>query len=146
MEDVVVRIKEKLAKNIISFHEHTPRRFYIDFKPQDIPEAAQFTFKTLGCRFVTATGIDTPAGIEILYHFSYDKDGKMITLRTLLTDKKHPEIESITPIIRGAEWIEREMWELLGINFKNHPNLKHLLLIDEWPEGDYPLRQKSSQE
>jgi len=142
MEDVVGRIKEKLAKIILKFYQHSTRRFYIDFKPQDIPEAAQFAFKTLGCRFVTATGIDTPAGIEILYHFSYDKDGKMITLRTLIPDGKHPEIESITPIIIGAEWIEREMWELLGINFKNHPNLKHLLLIDEWPEGDYPLRHK----
>jgi len=142
MEDVVSRIKEKFSENIVSFHEHSLRRVYIDFKPEDIPAVTQFIFKTLGCRFVIATGIDTRAGIEILYHFSNDKDGKMVTLRTLLTDKKHPEIESITPIIRGAEWIEREMWELLGINFKKHPNLKHLLLIDEWPEGDYPLRHK----
>ncbi len=142
MEDVVARIREKFTKNILKFYEHSTRRIYIDFKPQDIPTAVEFLFKTLGCRFAIASGIDTPAGIEILYHFSYDKDGKMITLRTLIPDRKHPEIESITPIITGAEWIEREMWELLGINFKNHPNLKHLLLIDEWPEGDYPLRHK----
>ncbi|MDI6641206.1 MAG: NADH-quinone oxidoreductase subunit C [Elusimicrobiota bacterium] len=48
----------------------------------------------------------------------------------------------MTPIIKGAEWIEREIWEMLGINFKNHPNLKRLLLATDFPEGIYPLRQK----
>jgi NADH:ubiquinone oxidoreductase subunit C len=33
------------------------------------------------------------------------------------------------------------MWEMLGINFSGHPNLKRLLLADDWPEGKYPLRQ-----
>ena len=41
----------------------------------------------------------------------------------------------------AAEWIEREMWELLGIDFKNHPDMRHLLLDDDWPEGNYPLRR-----
>ncbi len=33
------------------------------------------------------------------------------------------------------------MWELLGIRFRNHPDLRHLLLGDDWPEGKYPLRR-----
>ena len=41
-----------------------------------------------------------------------------------------------------AEWIEREIWEMLGINFKGHPNLKRLLLAEDWPEDKYPLRNK----
>ena len=112
----------------------------MDFKPEDIPEAAKFIFRDLACRFITASGMETPAGLEILYHFSQDSTGKVISLRARIADKKNPEIESIAPIITGAEWIEREMWELLGINFKNHPNLKRLLLAEEWPEGKYPLR------
>lgn len=140
MEDAVGRIKERFADKLIKLEERSPSRIYFDFKPQDIPEVARFLFKDLECRFITATGIDTPEGIEILYHYSFDESGQVISVRTLTADKKHPEIESITPIIRGAEWIEREMWELLGVNFKGHPNLKHLLLIDEWPEGEFPLR------
>ncbi|MCX5716363.1 MAG: NADH-quinone oxidoreductase subunit C, partial [Candidatus Omnitrophica bacterium] len=92
------------------------------------------------CRFITATAIDLVSAIEILYHFCDDKSGKTISLRTVLLDKQHPKIQSIAPIITGAEWIEREMWEMLGIDFTGHPNLKHLLLIDDWPEGKYPLR------
>ena len=38
-------------------------------------------------------------------------------------------------------WIEREISELLGIKFKNHPDMRRLLLSDEWPEGVYPLRR-----
>ncbi|MDH5174469.1 MAG: NADH-quinone oxidoreductase subunit C, partial [Elusimicrobiota bacterium] len=97
--------------------------------------------REMGGRLATATGIDTRKNIEILYHFSFDSSGTIISLRTLI-DKKNPEIESVTPIIKGAEWIEREMHELLGVNFRNHPNLKRLLLPEDWPERKYPLRRE----
>jgi NADH:ubiquinone oxidoreductase subunit C len=102
---------------------------------------SKILFQQLGLRFAIATGTDTPKGLEILYHFSFDKSGEMVSIRVLITDKTHPEIESISSVIKMAEWIEREMWEMLGIKFKNHPNLKRLLLADSWPEGVYPMRQ-----
>ena len=142
MENVVEKIEEKFADKILKSDRKSARRIYLDFKPEDIPEIARFVFKDLGCRFVIASGTDTPGGIEILYHFSQDQSGKMISLRMLITDKKNPQMFSITPIIRGAEWIEREIWELLGVNFIGHPDLRHQLLIDDWPEGKYPLRKK----
>jgi NADH:ubiquinone oxidoreductase subunit C len=141
MENVVERIEEKFVDKILKSFKKSERRIYLDFKPQDLPEVAGFVFKDLACRFVIASGTDTPSGIEILYHFSQDSSGKMISLRTLITDKKNPQMASIARIIRGAEWIEREIWELLGVNFIGHPDLKHLLLIDDWPEGKFPLRK-----
>lgn len=140
MGDVIGKLREKFYEKIIKFEERSPRRVYIEFNPQDIPDIADFLFNDMRCRFVTATGTDTPQGIEMLYHFSYDKKGQVISLRTLLTNKKDPHIKSIVSIITGAEWIEREIWELLGVVFDGHPNLKHLLLIDDWPEGKHPLR------
>ncbi|MBU3958752.1 MAG: NADH-quinone oxidoreductase subunit C, partial [Candidatus Omnitrophica bacterium] len=122
--------------------EHAPRRIYISIKPQDLKGAVSSLFKDLGLRFVTASGQDTTKGMEILYHFSFDKTGEIFSLRVLMEDKKKPEIDSIAPLFVGAEWIEREMWELLGINFIGHPNLKRLLLAEDWPEGKYPLRQE----
>ena len=56
-------------------------------------------------------------------------------------DRDNPEIDSLAQVFHGANWIEREMHELLGIKFRGHPNLKRLLLSDQWPEGVYPLRQ-----
>ncbi|MEW6101273.1 MAG: NADH-quinone oxidoreductase subunit C [Candidatus Omnitrophota bacterium] len=144
MEDITSRIKEEFKSKVIKIDEKAPRRIYIDFNPQDIPDVAKFIFKDLGCRFAIASGMDTPQGIEIIYHFSHDHTGKLINVRTLIADKKKPEIMSIAPLIIGAEWIEREMWEMLGINFIGHPNLKRLLLADEWPQGKYPLRKEKT--
>ncbi|MCX5715218.1 MAG: NADH-quinone oxidoreductase subunit C [Candidatus Omnitrophica bacterium] len=137
------RIKERLGQKILDWQETSPRRVYFSVKKEDIFETVRVLFKEMGCRFSIASGIDTPQGLEILYHFSFDKRGEIFSVRVLIEDKKHPEIDAITPIFPGAEWIEREMWEMLGINFKGHPNLKRLLLSDDWPEGDYPLRQKN---
>jgi NADH:ubiquinone oxidoreductase subunit C len=139
---VMDEIKDKLGSKIINWQEHSAKRIYILIKPQDIRKVATLLFKDLGLRFIIATGQDTPQGIEILYHFSIDKTGQIISVRVIIEDKKKPEIESLTPLFPGAEWIEREMWEMLGIKFIGHPNLKRLLLAEEWPEGKYPLRQE----
>lgn len=134
------KIKEHLANKILKFEEKSSRRIYIDLNPDDIYEAVKFIFGDVHCRFSTGTGMDTPYGIEILYHFSDDESGQVISLRTIITDRKKPEIKSIAPLFKGAEWMEREIWELVGVNFIGHPNLTHLLLMDEWPEGKFPLR------
>jgi NADH:ubiquinone oxidoreductase subunit C len=134
-------IKEKLGKKILTWEEKSQRRIYFTVDKKDIFETAKLLFKELALRFSIASGMEVPDGFEILYHFSFDQTGEMYSVRVLIEDKKNPSVDAITPLFPGAEWIEREMWELLGINFKGHPNLKRLLLADDWPEGNYPLRQ-----
>ena len=68
-----------------------------------------------------------------------------MSLRTWLP-RDEPEIESIANLCTAAEWIEREMWELLGIRFRDHPDMRHLLLADDWPEGRHPLRRDYERE
>jgi len=136
------QIREKLGSKVIDWYQHSSRRIYVSIKPKDIREVASLLFNELKLRFSIATGLDTPKGFEILYHFNFDKSGEIISLRVLLEDKKNPQIDSLATLFPAAEWIEREMWELLGINFIGHPNLKRLLLSDEWPEGKYPLRHQ----
>jgi Ni,Fe-hydrogenase III component G len=136
------RIKEGLQGKIIAWEEKSPRRIYFSIKKEDIRDTVKFLFKEMGLRFATASGIDTPQGFEILYHFTLDKTGEFYSARVLIEDKNNPQIDSVATIFPGAEWIEREMWEMLGINFIGHPNLKRLLLSEDWPEGEYPLRQK----
>ncbi|MFH0879636.1 MAG: NADH-quinone oxidoreductase subunit C, partial [Lentisphaerota bacterium] len=125
---------------IIQWTDKSSRRIYMEVKPEDVPETSRFIFRDLEARFSIATGVDTPTAIEVLYHWAFDQCGLMFSVRTKL-DRAKPVIESITPICKGAEWIEREMWELLGITFRNHPDMRHLLLADDWPEGKYPLRR-----
>ena len=78
--------------------------------------------------------------MEILYHFSEDSTGKIYSLRVKVP-KDDLKIDSLTSLIKGAEFIEREIFEMLGIEFTGHPNLTRLLLAEDWPEGIYPLRR-----
>jgi NADH-quinone oxidoreductase subunit C len=139
-DDILPEIKKRLGARVLGVFQKSPRRIYIEVNPADLPEAARVIFKEMGARFQIATGIDTPAAFEILYHWAFDLYDCVVTLKTKV-DRQHPEIESLAGLCTGAEWIEREMWELLGINFKKHPDLRRLLLADDWPEGVYPLRR-----
>ncbi len=139
-DDVLSRIKTTLQDRLLGLEERSAKRVFIEVSPNDVPEASRLMFKDLQARFQIATGVDTPTAIEVLYHWAMDSLGCVITVRTRL-NRENPEIESIALLCPAAEWIEREMWELLGIRFRNHPDLRHLLLRDDWPEGKYPLRR-----
>jgi len=140
--DMRDRIKEKLQDKIKEWNELSTKRIYFSLDKKDIYRAVEVLFKNLELRFITASAVDLPEAFELLYHFSNDPAGEVYTLRILLEDKAKPEIAAITPLFPGAEWIEREIWEMFGINFTGHPNLKKLLLAEDWPQGDYPLRNK----
>jgi Ni,Fe-hydrogenase III component G len=86
--------------------------------------------------------IDSDNYFEILYHFAYDELGLVITVKSLIRDKENPSTESIATFLPGAEWIEREMHDVAGVEFKNHPDMRRLILADDWPDGVYPLRKE----
>lgn len=139
-EEVLSKVKEGLGKKVVNWYQKSDRRLYVEVKPKDVPAATRLVFKDLGARFQTASGVDTSDAIEILYHWAFDAQDLVVNIVTRL-DRENPEVESVASICKGTEWIEREMWELLGIEFKNHPDMRRLLLPDDWPEGEYPLRR-----
>ncbi len=122
-------------------YEHNPQRLYIRIPRERLTAAAQYLHRECGMRLATCTGIDTREGFEVLYHFSEDKTGIMYTLK-VLAPKDDPRIESQAPWLPAADWIEREMHELLGMDFPGHPNLIPLLTSDtDWDKSKYPLRR-----
>lgn len=139
-EYIIENIKVRAGKDMLDFNDRSKKRIYFTIKKEILPKMTRFLFNDVKARFVIATGVDTRKNIEILYHFSFDEIGLMVSLRVIL-DKADLEIDSLTSIMKAAEWIEREIHELLGVNFKGHPNLKHLLLKDDWPAGNCPLRR-----
>jgi NADH:ubiquinone oxidoreductase subunit C len=143
---IIEKAREGLSGLVSDWKAQSAKRIYAALKQKDLKEAVTILFKDLGFRFITASGQENPEGFEIIYHFSLDFSGEIISLSVALEDKKEPKIDSIASIIIGAEWIEREIWELLGINFVGHPNLKRLLLAEEWPQGDFPLRHDHDHE
>ena len=90
-----------------------------------------------GARFMSLAATDEGLDIELLYHF--DVEGRVVSLRVKMA-KEINEVDSIADLAPAAEWAEKEAAELFGINFRAHPKPTHLLLPDEWPVGEYPLR------
>ena len=118
-------------------------RLYFEVENDHLHEVVDYLFKEMGCRLSTATATETYRGIEVLYHFSHDKTGTYLCPRVIMTDKENPRMNSITPIVRGAEWIEREMAEMYGIDFVGHPRKEPLLTKDHPGKLDKPLRIRS---
>ena len=116
------------------------KRLYFEVKNDDLLEVVDYLFKKMKCRLSTATATEVYHGIEVLYHFSHDESGDYYCPRILMTDLKKPRMNSITPVVKGAEWIEREMLDFWGIEFTGHPRPQRLL-ANEHPQGlDQPLR------
>jgi len=134
----LAEIKDKLT----AIEQPAENRVYLSCEAENSYAVNKFLFEDVPLRFVIATGIDSDDCFEVLYHYAYDETGCIITLKAFIRNREKPAIESITPFLPGAEWIEREIHDILGIDFKNHPNLKRLILADDWPEGVYPLRKE----
>ncbi len=136
----LLSIKEKFGSVLIDVYEHNDRKVYIIVDKKVIPDVCKFMFKDLGGRLAIVTSIDTRSGIELLYHFMFPEDHQMITVKTKV-NKPSPEIETIANIMHSGNWIEREIFDILGVKFTNHPDPRRILMADDWPEGVYPLRR-----
>jgi len=82
---------------------------------------------------------------EVVYHLYSLTHNHRIRVRAQVSESD-PRISSVTDLWKGADWFERECWEMFGIRFDGHPNLKHLLLFDSF-EGhplrkDYPIEKR----
>jgi len=96
---------------------------------------SSFTFDYLFC----LTCVDWKTHLTVVYHLSSTTYRHSIVIKSKLNRDK-PEIESVAAIWRTAEFHEREVYELFGVKFLNHPDLRLLILPDGW-EGRNPMRK-----
>jgi NADH-quinone oxidoreductase subunit C len=92
-------------------------------------------------RLSSVTGVDRyPAEprFEVVYHLHSIEKNQRLRLKCRLRSED-PVIESVTPVWRAANWYEREIFDLFGIRFLNHPDLKRIMMPEGW-EG-HPLRK-----
>jgi NADH-quinone oxidoreductase subunit C len=139
-EDFIQAVEKSFGQDILSIEKRREKRLYVRLNPGAIVNLSGFMHTGLGMRFIIASAMHTRRGIEIVYHYSDDSSGNIINVQVLL-DENNPDIESLTAIFPAADWIEREMHEIMGINFRNHPNLDKLLSEGNWAEGVYPYRK-----
>lgn len=82
--------------------------------------------------------VDYKKEIEVVYQFYSFKQDQQIAIR-VKTDREEAKVPSIAHLWKAADWNEREAYDLMGVHFEGHPNLKRILLPDEWV--GHPLRK-----
>jgi len=87
---------------------------------------------------ISQTAVDFATKYTLVCHLESVEMRHMIVLKSELTDRENPVIDSLTAIYPTAEFFEREIFDLFGIRFNNHPNLIRLFMEDDY---GYPLRK-----
>jgi NADH-quinone oxidoreductase subunit C len=95
-------------------------------------EETQFDF--LFC----LSGVDYGSDLGVVYHMRSTKYDHTVVLKTRTSDREYPQLDSVSDIWQAADLHEREVFDLFGIKFKNHPDLRRLFLDNSW---GFPLRK-----
>lgn len=146
-QPAVTRVEETIAARcdgafLSATQPHTDTlHFVIDKKA--MPAVVEGLVKELRARFLISVGTDRrplTGDFGISHLFSLDRDHLYVLLESAVTEGDL-RIESITGIVPGANWAEREFRDAVGVHPEGHPDPRRLLLADDWPEGIYPLRR-----
>ncbi|MCX6244460.1 MAG: NADH-quinone oxidoreductase subunit C [Bacteroidetes bacterium] len=85
------------------------------------------------------SGVDMEKYLMVVYHLESTKHGHAIVLKVKTEDRENPVIDTVCDIWRTAEFHEREIYDMLGIRFANHPDMRRIFLDENWV--GYPLRK-----
>ena len=147
-------IKESMPESIIASGA-VNGDVHIQIKKEDLLEFAVFLKTDSRLEFDMLSDLfavdypKRPERIEVIYNFYSIKNNfrVFIKVRSKIDETEYP---SLTSIYNSADWFEREAYDMFGLRFKNHPDLKRILNPDDWDGHpllkDYPLRKRPEPE
>jgi NADH-quinone oxidoreductase subunit C len=149
MKQAVALLEEKFPEEVVEVVEFRGDTT-IEVKPERIVEiltALRDGIDT-GFKYLSMiAGMDySPASprFGVVYNLYSHKHHQRITLKTRLADDLAPAIDSLAQVWSTAIWHEREAFDMMGIRFNGHPDLRRILLPEDWvghpQRKDYPLR------
>jgi NADH-quinone oxidoreductase subunit C len=133
-------------------------QIWVRIPPERLPEAARFLHSDARCRFdllgdVTCVDYlnfpDAEDRFGVIYNLVSTILNHRLFVKVFVNDPD-PTVPSVTPVWKGAEWTEREVYDMFGITFTGHPDLRRILMpanFRDYPlRKDYPLRGKGERE
>ncbi|NPA75707.1 MAG: NADH-quinone oxidoreductase subunit C [Euryarchaeota archaeon] len=151
VEDIVNGLKSrfecdvKVQSRACGTKKIEKRDIYARLRREDFRKAVEYLFEIQEyLHFSVISATDLGNDMELLYHFTVDygkrNEEKVVTLCVSLP-KDDLKIESITDLIPGALISEREIHEMVGVEFIGLKDTRHFFLPEDWPEGKYPWRR-----
>lgn len=138
------RIAEKFGEKV-RIAERSENRIYVYSENDVWVDLASFVFNDLDGRFDTGAAVDDRDGVEVMFFMPFDSEKFFLTIKTF-AKKPNPTLDSISNAIPGAKWIEREIFEMYEVNFRNHPDLRPVLRADTRPADYYPAKREVKDE
>jgi NADH-quinone oxidoreductase subunit C len=115
------------------------------FSKESLIEACRFCQGDLGFDFLSdltcVDWLDRDPRFDVVYHITSLKDWQRFRLKVQANDKE--SVPTVTPIWGAANWAEREVWDLFGVEFEGHPDLRRIMMPEGWI--GFPLRKDSPQ-
>lgn len=139
-EFVIEALTREFPESVIS--NDTPYGFLtLEIKKEDIKKVIHYMKDSLEISFLTdICGIHYPENKEkelgVIYHLHNMIKNFRIRLKVFMT-RENAEVESLTSLYSGANWMERETYDFYGINFKGHPDLRPILNMEDL--GYHPM-------
>ena len=142
-EPVIEELKSRFSEEIIEVRMLPFQETVIKFSPGEVRTVVVWLLEHSDFYHLsTLTGLDNGSHIEIYYHFL---NVQGLSLHTELP-RKHPTIDSIADLIPGASFYEREVHEMLGVQFSGSSKKQNLLMADDWDGQSFPLRKNDEEQ
>lgn len=136
-KDIATKIEEKLPGSLEDSGDD-----YLLVKPDSLAAVAEYLKNTDSLKFDYfnfVTAVDYYSYFELVYRLESIEHNHSIVIKTRCYDRDNPAVPSLAGLWQGANFQEREVYDLMGIKFEGHPNLKRMFLWDGF-EG-HPLRK-----
>ena len=137
LETMLLALQEQMGEKL----EITRDAFftYLRVAPGDLLNLAKNLHLTYGFNYLAnLTSVDYEDGFEVVYHLYSIPENNKIAVKTKVPRNK-AELDSVFSVWPTADWQEREVYDLMGLTFKGHPNLIRVLLPDDFV--GHPLRK-----
>ena len=129
------QIGEQLPDTVTGSDETT-----VFVRSEAILDVARFLKESLDFDYlVSITAVDFLDHFDVIYHLRSIKNDYSVVMRTKCADRQNPSVPSVVSLWQGADLQEREVYDLMGISFEGHPNMKRIVLWEGYK--GHPLRK-----
>ncbi len=127
-------VSDKVGTHLLKPIEFIPRELKLEVDPQGIVAVAQLLRDDpeIHCELLTnVSGVDMRDHVQVVYQLHSLVNGLTVQLRVRL-DREKPVVPSLMPVYPSANWLERETYDMMGVQFSGHPDLRRIMLDDDF--------------